>query len=143
MLDSQLSKLELNSQSIQHFNETRKWTMFLSVAGFIFIGLMVLVFGIAMFSASSLIGGNTSGAFTLLPLILIVGIYFFPIYFLYQFSSQSKQALETNNSELLAKSLKFLKYHYRFMGILFIIFMGIYAIMALVMAVSGGFSKLF
>jgi uncharacterized oligopeptide transporter (OPT) family protein len=46
----EIPKLYLNDQSLIYLNETRKWGTFLSILGFIGIGLMVLL---ALFIGSS------------------------------------------------------------------------------------------
>ena len=80
-LDANDNKIVLESNAIYQITQTRKWTMFLSITGLIFIGLitaLILVVILSNFSAKSLIG--------VLPLMIIVLIYFFPIYYLFQFS---------------------------------------------------------
>lgn len=123
--------LEFNSEAISHLKETRKWTMFLSVIGFIFIGLLFLG-SIALISAGGLTGTPVSAP-TAIPLIAMCAIYFFPVYFLYQFSRKAKQAVCHSDGISLSKALQYLKMHYLFMGILVIIAIAIYLIMIPVM----------
>ena len=83
--NTQAPSLELTKQSLSYLNETRKWTMFLAILGFVFLGIMVvfsLSFG-AIFS-------SISGEQTELPFpgflfgfiyLILAAVYFFPILF--------------------------------------------------------------
>ena len=42
--------LQLDRSGIENLNETRKWTMFLSILGFVFLGIMILVLFVAIFA---------------------------------------------------------------------------------------------
>lgn len=126
-------KLEFTEQTISYLSETRKWTMFLSILGFIFIGLIVL--GIPLIIG--LQDYNKGPWFaTFIPLILLVAIYFFPIYYLYMFSSLSKKAIRESDNTSMELAFKNLKSHYKFMGILVIILLCFYFIAGLVAGIT-------
>lgn len=139
-------KLTLEGQSIAYLDETRKWTMFLSVLGFVFIGLAAIMFlfinpwrmGIANEIPMAEVGMGIGVVFMLIFLTL----YFFPIYFLYKFSVHSKKALYQNSEQEATEAFKFLKYHYKFMGILAIIILSFYLIIILIGAAVGAFSSM-
>jgi t-SNARE complex subunit (syntaxin) len=135
-------KFELDSAAVSHLAETRKWTMFMSVLGFIFLGLMLIVLIVLVFLGSSF---SNSGFSTLviIPILLMCGIYFFPIYYLFRFSSFSGQALIKKDNGLLSQALRYLKLHYRFMGILLIIVICIYVVVIVGVIVAGGFPHSF
>lgn len=112
--------------------ETAKWARFLSIVGFIFIGLYVLLalmmfaMGGAMDAASEnmdgmggmgMMGAVGGAAMGVLYLICAL-IYFFPILYLYRFASNTLSALDSNNTDQLTNGLENLKSHYKFMGIL-------------------------
>ncbi len=134
-------KIELDDNGVKQLTETRKWSMFLAIAGFVVIGLLVIA------PLVILMAGSRFGVFSgmqFLPLILIVVIYFFPVYYIYQFSSYSKRALDGSDSGLLATAFKYLKMHYKYMGILFIVVIGFYVVIILTVLLTGGlFSKYF
>ncbi|MEL7588430.1 MAG: hypothetical protein AAGU19_17100 [Prolixibacteraceae bacterium] len=133
--------IELDHIGLLNLKETRKWTMLLSVLGFVFIGLML-----ALVIWLTLMGGSPYAVpqvFSFIPLLLLCVIYFFPIYFLFQFSRYSRLAIANSNSNLLSKSLRYLKKHYQFMGILAIIVLIIYALMIPLMFWSSGLLKTF
>lgn len=136
-------KIELLQETIQNLNETRKWTNFLSIMGFIFIGFMILI----AFAAGSMMAamGESESALpfsgTLLGFIylIIAFIYFFLILYLYRFSKYTKNALETQNPNDLNEAFKNLKSHYRFMGMITIIMIALYALVFIV-GIAAGFS---
>jgi len=120
-----------------------KWAKFLSIIGFIFIGLFSLfsLFAGAIFSMA---GNNIPGGLPFPPAMIsiiylsLAALYFFPVYYLYQFSSKSIQSIEQLNGELLDGALRNLKSHYKFMGILTIIVISLYILAFIGMIVAGG-----
>lgn len=130
--------IELDSIGLKHLAETRKWTMFLSIIGFILCGLMLVMGLVILLLGSTGLGmaspmymnANMMGftAFQFIPLLLGCIIYFFPIYFLFQFSRYSKLALQNMDTSLLNRSLEFLKRFYRFMGIFTIVVLCLYVV---------------
>ena len=63
--DIEERKIELGKETIKHLNTARKWTMFLSIAGFIFLGLVILVGLIASTFLSTFSTGGTIPDMTL------------------------------------------------------------------------------
>lgn len=138
----EVSKLELDNAALSHLAETRKWTMFLSILGFIFMGLMLIVV-LILATAGSYYSKTGFTALTIIPMLLLFVVYMFPLYYLFRFSSDSKQALNKKDNGLLSRAFGYLKMHYRFMGILMIIVAGIYIIVILIMLVAGSFLNVF
>lgn len=138
LLDTNLvSKgLELDDNAIYHLDETRKWTNFISVLGLICMGLLVIAF-IFIALAGGVMSGTPYAGFAVIPMIIIATVYFFPLYYLLKFSSLSKQAIRTKDSVILSNGLKFLKLHYRYMGILMIIIIALYIIIIIIAALAG------
>ena len=132
--------IEIQKEGLMHLFETRKWTMFLSVLGFICIGLMMIA-ALVMLTVSSR-GFGFGIAFFIMMLIFIV-IYFFPIYYLFKFSELSKIALSTKDNSQLTNALMYLKKHYQYMGILTIIGLSFYLLMFIFAGVAGTMSSLF
>jgi hypothetical protein len=133
--------LSLTSAAKTFLSEAAGWTKFLSILGFVFIGLMVIVGLFAGSIISDLMEAQTgtsmmSGAFLTVFYLLFAVLYFFPVYYLFQFSSKMKAALAQQSSELLQQAFENLKSHYKFMGILMIVVLGFYVI-ALVFAGLG------
>lgn len=132
--------IEIEKEGLMHLFETRKWTMFLSVLGFVFIGLMMLA-ALAMLTVSSK-GFGFGIVFFIMMLVFIV-IYFFPIYYLFKFSEFSKIALANKDNVQLTNALLYLKKHYKYMGILTIVVLSLYLLMFIFAGVAGTMSSLF
>jgi hypothetical protein len=138
--------LQLNEQAVLALKESAKWTFFLSILGFIGIGLMVLmaVFMTSMFSSipdyigdeySSQMGFNPFGAaqglFSVIYLLIAV-LYFFPIYYLYKYATGIKEAINTRSSDLLSNAFVNLKSHHKFLGITALVVISLYAFIFLI-----------
>ena len=133
-------ELQLNSDSKEFLRETAKWAYFLSILGFVFVGLFVLV-GVFMGTLFASVAGS-SGAFvptTAMSIMYIVlaAIYFFPVLYLYRFASKIKRAFNENNTEYLTEGLKNLKSHYKFVGILAIVMISFYLLAIAISRFSG------
>jgi hypothetical protein len=140
--------LNLDPDGIGHLKETRAWTNFLSIVGFVFLGIMLL-FGIAGGSAISRMNPMASemptfgSGFLLFVVIIMILIYFFPIYFLYNFSRYSKLAITHNDPVAFSESMRYLKLHYRYMGIIAIIILSIYILAFIIMLMAGSLASMF
>jgi hypothetical protein len=121
-------ELELNQSAKGFLKETAKWAYFLSILGFIGVGLMVVIaifagtiFGVIGNMMPGEIAGKIGAAFGIIITIfylLLAGLYFFPVYYLYKFASNAKTALQKEDTETLTTSFQYLKSHYKFIGIL-------------------------
>lgn len=136
---------ELSEDAQGFLKETAKWGYFLSILGFISLGLMVLlaVFIGTIFSALSSFSsgmnpmmGIGSGFFSAIYLFM-AALYFFPIYYLFQFSSNTKKAFKNNDNDLLTASFGYLKSHYKFIGITAIVFISFYVLIFIASLIFG------
>lgn len=134
--------LKIDFTGLTHLTETRKWTMFLSILGFVFIGFMIFMAAVMAFADTANPYFNLP-YFSLIPLLVIVVIYFFPIYYLFQFSRYSRMAINQRDTYYFSEAMKFLKLHYRFMGILAIIAVGFYIVAIIAMLIGGSLMKAF
>ncbi|AXB55320.1 DUF5362 family protein [Flavobacterium fluviale] len=137
-------ELQLDSTAKDFLKETAKWAYFLSIIGFIGIGflLLIAVFAGTIFSALGTMQGMggmgaSFGAAMGAAYFLMAALYFFPVYYLFKFSSNAKKAFRDNDSAALTESFGYLKSHYKFFGILMIILLSIYALF-FVFAILGG-----
>ncbi len=128
-------ELEMNNEIMGFLKETSSWTYFLSILGFIGIGLMV-VFGVffGAIMGSRMGGANpyqnlgfSMGYFGVLYVVIAL-VYFFPVYYLFNFSKKMKNALQTTNNDDLKLAFSNLKSHYKYMGIFSIIIISIYVL---------------
>ncbi|MCF8304155.1 MAG: hypothetical protein K9I94_12825 [Bacteroidales bacterium] len=126
------SKMDFMEDAVYFLNEARKWANFLAILGFIFLGLMVIM----GFSIGSIlpkmepqqygpkVPGSVLGAFYL----ILAVIHFFPIYYLFKFASWAKRAVVSKDPHQLSEAIRYLRAHYRFIGILAIIMLSIYVL---------------
>lgn len=128
-------ELIISNQTKKYWLEISNWAMFFSILGFIFVGLMV-IFGLFFGSILSLLPdtGNLPNGFGFVGIIyvIIAVIYLIPVYFLYQFSSKMKDALRNSNTMILTESFKNLKSHFKFVGIMTIIGLVLYAVIFII-----------
>jgi hypothetical protein len=127
--------IEIGKEGLMHLYETRKWTKFLSVLGFVFIGLMMLGMLFGMLAIGT--RGFGFGIMFSLMMLLFIVVYFFPIYYLYKFSELSKLAIANKDDAMMTNALMYLKKHYQFIGILTIVILSIYLLFIIFAAVMG------
>ncbi len=138
--------MELEAQAVVYLNETRKWSIFLAILGFISIGLMILIGLFYGFMISALPMPAGVGVITGVVMIVMSALYFFPTLYLYKFSVLSKKAILENNKEHLTVAFRYLKSCFKFIGIVSIVVLSLYVLIFLVAIISGfmaGFSNAF
>lgn len=127
---------QLNKAAAAYLEEGRKWAKFLAIMGFVGTGLMVIVglFMGTIFSAIPYddIPGFAGGMGSVMSFIYILAalLYFFPSLYLYNFAEKTKSALLNKDDNQLAEALKNQKSCYKFIGIMTIIIIGLYILMA-------------
>jgi hypothetical protein len=141
------NEMHLNASALEFLKESAKWSKFLAIMGFIGIGFMVLA-AIFMGTIMSLLpmgggmGVTEAMPFTFISIlyIIIAGLYFFPVYYLYKYANDTKIAIQNNDSELLSTGLGFLKSHHKFLGIMMIVILSLYVLMFIGMIAMGIFA---
>jgi magnesium-transporting ATPase (P-type) len=136
---SEENRMELGPEALKHLNATWKWTMFLSVLGFIFLGLLIVA-GVAtntFLSAFKTEEVNLGIPESLLVVLFIVisVIYFFPVFYLFRFSRCARDAVQKSDIIKMEKALKNLRIYFTYIGVLAIIVISIY-LLALAAGVS-------
>ncbi|MEQ6167484.1 DUF5362 family protein [Ekhidna sp. MALMAid0563] len=116
--------------------ETAKWGKFLGIVGFIMSGFIILA-GIFMFGGTfdevyPGFGGGI-GVFY----ILISLLYIFPSLYLFRFSTQMKEGLESGDQERCTNAFNYLRRLFLFMGILTIVVLALYALVFLGIFLGG------
>ncbi|SEW07646.1 hypothetical protein SAMN05421841_0917 [Chryseobacterium wanjuense] len=140
----QFDELRIDNAGKLFLTEAARWTTFLAILGYIGIGFMVIAalfmmtVGASMSSYKSIMPMGGGLLFSLIYLAF-AALYFFPVNYLYKFSSNMKSALRSNNQAELTKAFEYLKSHYKFIGILTIIVFGLY-ILAIFGAMIAGIS---
>jgi hypothetical protein len=118
-------KIEMGPDTLRNLNATRRWTMFIAVFGFIFLGLILML---GIITGTFLTAFSHSDKIPGVPDVLLIGsffglalILFFPILFLFRFSKYASNAVLTLEPRELHKAVKYLKLFFLFVGIILII----------------------
>ena len=141
------SELKLTSVGISYLNQPRKWTYLLSIIGFIFTGLIVLMalfFSsfMAMFSGKGSSYGVSEFTAMGTGMVTVFYLFFALLYFLlslylYRFSKRVKGAINEEDSSQLEDGLKKLKYYWKLTGILTVVALGVYVLFFLINILFG------
>lgn len=124
--DNNKNNLQISSEIKDDLLETSKWAQFLSILGFVFLGIMILIVLIflAFFKDAMGIGPIDMGpvifgiGFTYL---LLLGLICLPIFFTYKFADLIKDGINNNNQLQITNAFKYLKNIFKFYGIFAII----------------------
>lgn len=144
--ESNLFELHVDHEVSSHLRETAKWAKFLSIVGFVFIGILLLfvLFAgtmISSYSYSSPIGAalGSRGGTQIVLLLAMLALYFFPCLFMFQFANKMLRALRNNDQYTLVASFRQLKLCYKYVGILTLVVLSIYVLIlvwAILMAIA-------
>lgn len=122
--------IKMSPAGLSFLASAAKWANFLAIVCFIFIGISAITMISLIFGASALslgqgeyVSAGTISTFGVLYLLLLT-FSCLPIYFLYNFGSKAKKAVENRDSIQLELCLEALKKHYKFIGIIAIITIG-------------------
>lgn len=127
---SENNKIEIGPETIKNLNATRKWTMFLSILGFIFLGVLIVV-GVVTSTflnafKSKEVNLGIPESLMLVLFITIAALYFFPVFFLFRFSKNIRDAIQKRSAVMLDKAFKNLRIYFTYIGIMVIIVLSIY-----------------
>jgi len=120
-----------NREVKDYLIEASKWGRFLAIVGFVGMGLFVVLAIFIMSGFSQLdrnFGGGLPTASIGFMYLLFGAIYFFPIWYLYQFSIKIKQGLQSSDLPTVTSGFQNLKSLFRFMGIFTIVILSMYAL---------------
>lgn len=139
--------LQLSNNSLGYLESTAKWARFLAILGFIGLGLMVIA-ALIMFVMGAAISGRTYGRYgggmmgfpaglVGVSYLIMAVLYFFPILYLNNYATRMLQAIAMRDSAALESSFEQLRNHYRFVGILTIVVIGLYLLALLIGLMAG------
>jgi heme/copper-type cytochrome/quinol oxidase subunit 2 len=138
-------KIEIGSEILNNLNSTRKWTTFLSVLGFIFLGLLIVA---GLTTSLFLTTFKTQEANLGIPesvmiiiFIVIGAIYFCPVFFLFRFSRNTRDAIQNLDRKKMAKGINNLRLYFTYIGIMVIIVLSIYVVALIAAGASLSFLK--
>lgn len=115
--------------------DTVRWSKFIAIVMIVITGLMFIV-GVFMGSVMSRISeaqglpeGTPNMNGMIGPIYFAIGlIYIYPIYTLYMFSTKTKRAIINNNQAMLNEAFRFQRNMFKFIGIVTIACIVIYAL---------------
>jgi MFS family permease len=127
---TEIRKIEIEQDTLKDLDTTRKWTMFLSILGFIVIGIMLIggiIAGLflSVFKTSTTLSA-LEGIFVFVLILVMTAIYLFPVLYLFRFSKHTSNAVKTLDKLELHKAFKNLKSYYVYVGILVIVVLVLY-----------------
>jgi hypothetical protein len=139
------SKIEIGPEALKNLNVTRKWTTFLSVLGFIFLGL-IIVAGLAtsLFLTTFKSQQANLGVPEWLMIVVIIAIgifYFFPIFFLFRFSRNTRDGVQNRDPRKLTKGFRNLRLYFAYLGIMVILVLTVYFMLLIFAGASISFLK--
>lgn len=143
--------MQLNEMSQHFLAETAKWSRFLSIIGFIGLALMALMALVFILAPNSTVTATLTqngvqqeevntrvvGVFMGILYLLMCLLYYFPVSYLYKFSTRMRDALDVGDENSLQSSFENLKKHYKFIGILTAVVLGIYVFFGLIGVIVG------
>lgn len=131
------ANLVVQEEAKEALRSSAKWSMFLSIIGFIGIGIMLLaslVVNSAMSSMPETPGmgmfGNIKGFISAVYVLMAI-LYIPPIYYMFKYATEVKNSLMTNNSDILTTAFVHLKGHHKSLGISVIILISMYLLLIL------------
>jgi len=141
----EIRKIEIEQETLKYLNTTRKWTMFLAIISFIFLGFFIVIGAMAGTFLSAFNSGKTGPgipeSIMIAIFFVLAVIYFIPILFLFRFSKHTAKAVLNLDKQELRKALKNLKYYFAYLGVLIIIVLAFYVVALIVAGTSMAFLK--
>lgn len=135
--DDPLANVPVTPLMIEHLRGTKPWVRFLSIMMFILSGFMILLGLVMLFAGSAL--GQRSGVGPIVGIIYILMsiLYIAPAFFLHQYASYIGDFMNGGGDSAMESALGSQKSFWRFLGILTIIVIAIYALIFVVAILVG------
>jgi hypothetical protein len=128
---------------VEHLRATRPWVKFLAILGFISVGLMFLGGLIMMAALSSVRGVGATPAIGLLYWLFAL-LYIAPAIFLNRYATAIRELLQGGGAPPMEKALESQKSFWRYVGILTVVLLCIYAlifVIAILVGISGALPR--
>lgn len=139
-----LFSLSIDPVTKNHLGDAARWAKFLAITGMVvlFLGLIFSLLGATFlsdaFNMSFTMNGEPTEEVTgamrmtmVVTAIIFTAIVFFPLLFLLQFANNTKRALAANNQGDLNTAIQNLKKYFRYIGIIVLIVVLLYAFIIL------------
>ena len=78
---NEVKNIEIDQEDLKHLNKTRKWSMFIAIIGFIFLGLVIAIGGIAGTFLTVFNSGDQGLSVPLLLTIVLIVLLFCTCFF--------------------------------------------------------------
>lgn len=118
------------------------WGKFLAIVGYISVGFMIIgalimkvVMSLNPYGDIYAQAGISSNMIAILYLIMAI-VYFFPVHYLFKFSTNIRKALNENNEIALQTGLENLASNFKFVGIMTIVTIAIYILFIIIMSIG-------
>jgi hypothetical protein len=107
-------------------NETVRWSRFLSIVGFIGLGLCVLVIALASTALVELLSrfepglaalGGLGAAIIIIVALIFVAIVGFVFFMLYRFSTLTRKGIDQQDQAMFARGMRSLKIYFVINGV--------------------------
>jgi hypothetical protein len=139
---SQSSGITLSETTLQYISETSPWLRFIGIVGYIGSGLLCLmgiITAIVMFATSNLTGELGQYPLWVFPLIYLpFGVLiFFPAHFIFRFGQKIRSYQFSHSNEDLETGFKYNKSYWKFIGILYIIYLAAIPFSIVIAMVAG------
>ncbi len=139
--------LFINPEIKGYLLETSRWGKILAIVGYVGIGLIVLL-ALAMLLGASLFNKVIPGfpmgfpmGFMAVPYLLFALLYYFPVNYLHRYSKKIKRGLQSKELDTVTVAFRNLKSLFKFMGILMLVVLSIYAVVLVIMVPMALFFK--
>jgi len=140
----------ITPRMIDCLRQTKPWVRFLSILGFIGVVFM-LVAGLVMIAVGAVgarfareFGGGVGAALLGLLYILMAVLYVFPSVFLFRYASAIARMTLGHPAEAMETALAAQKSFWKFVGVLMMVMLGLYAVILVVViavAVVGALAR--
>jgi hypothetical protein len=132
----------ISPESLNFLMQIAKWAKYLSLLGFIVIGLLIIIGLFASSTFTKFMPAWSTGTLPSFTFAIIYStiaiIYFFPVYYLFKFSNKLLKAF--TNTKDLAVVFSNIQSHYKFLGVFATVFLGFYAIIGLLSIIGFTFA---
>lgn len=127
--------LTITQDTLDSLDRMVYWAKFLSILGFIGVVFMLIGAISIAFVGNSLLGAEAAGI-SLVYLVFAV-VYFTPMYYLFKFSKHGRKGLSQKSQHQTDQGLIYLAAHYKFIGILAVVLLSLYALIFVGLFVAG------
>ena len=138
--NTQNETFAINREIKLYLAETAKWGNILAIVGYVVMGMMALA-SLVMIVSFTFMDMETVFPMWILGIVylLLTGVYYIPVTYLYRFSAQMRLAVHRNDEKLYTTGFANLKSLFKFFGISTFVLLGLYVLILIGVVVFQGF----